>query len=346
MCKFGQTSEISKRWNEKQWDNCDKIKYRKEVYKTMDNKEQVFQPFREKEEKEWDVFISHASEDKEDFVRPLTEALQRRGVRVWYDEFELKLGNSLTDSINKGLQKSRYGIIVCSPAFFKKEWANYELKSLLMRQMSSERVILPIWHKIDKEFLKEKSLYLLDIKALSSEVGWEELIDGIMEAVRPDLLNSQFLLKMGRELHEQTKGQEPVKIPLKQLHASPVRHQSMPMYLVVASRLISEVFWDAMPMNFVDIVIDFARDLDYDREFIVWSAMANAYEAFKREMWCGWDEVSKKREAIELLLDYSQRGRLIEVEKLKEMNSDEYYYLIEVFVDNYRHITDMVGRYQ
>ena len=112
----------------------------------MDNKEQVFQPFREKEEKEWDVFISHASEDKEDFVRPLTEALQRRGVRVWYDEFELKLGNSLTDSINKGLQKSRYGIIVCSPAFFKKEWANYELKSLLMRQMSSERVILPIWH--------------------------------------------------------------------------------------------------------------------------------------------------------------------------------------------------------
>ena len=65
-----------------------------------------------------------------------------------------------------------------------------------------------------------------------------------------------------------------------------------------------------------------------------------------REMWCGWDEVSKKREAIELLLDYSQRGRLIEVEKLKEMNSDKYYYLIEVFVDNYRHITDMVGRYQ
>ena len=71
--------------------------------------------------KKWDVFISHASEDKEDFVRPLAEKLQKCGVKVWYDEFELKMGDSLSDSINRGLQESKYGIIVLSQAFFEKE---------------------------------------------------------------------------------------------------------------------------------------------------------------------------------------------------------------------------------
>jgi hypothetical protein len=44
---------------------------------------------------EWDVFVSHASEDKEGFVRPLAEALKDRGLRVWFDEFTLRVGDSL-----------------------------------------------------------------------------------------------------------------------------------------------------------------------------------------------------------------------------------------------------------
>ncbi len=40
--------------------------------------------------KEYDVFISHASEDKEEVARPLAEVLRRNGLSVWYDEFELK----------------------------------------------------------------------------------------------------------------------------------------------------------------------------------------------------------------------------------------------------------------
>ena len=64
----------------------------------------------------YDIFISHASEDKNDFVRPLAEALRRHRVEVWYDEFSLKAGDSLRRSIDKGLTKSRYGVGIFSSA--------------------------------------------------------------------------------------------------------------------------------------------------------------------------------------------------------------------------------------
>ena len=73
------------------------------------------------EHPEWDLFISHASEDK-DFVRPLAEALRTHGVRVWYDEFELKPAMNLQRSINKGLAESRYGVVVLSYSFLTKGW--------------------------------------------------------------------------------------------------------------------------------------------------------------------------------------------------------------------------------
>ena len=304
-----------------------------------------FEPMKEINNKEWDVFISHASEDKEDFVRPLAEKLQKCGVKVWYDEFELKMGDSLSDSINRGLQESKYGIIVFSQAFFEKEWAKYELKSLLMGQMNRERAILPIWHNINKDFIREKSLYLLDIKALSSEMGWDELVDNILEIVRPDIIDSHLMLKMGVELHKRVKELPIVEIPASKLHNSPIRHKTLPVHLIIASRLISEVFWDVLPMDYVDMVTDFARDLDYDKEFIVWSAMANSYVAFIRETQCGVNDVSKKREAISLLLMYSHKGQLEGVSCLENINESEYYYLIKLFIDNYDHIISMVKKY-
>jgi hypothetical protein len=304
-----------------------------------------FEPMKEINNKEWDVFISHASEDKEDFVRPLAEKLQKCGVKVWYDEFELKMGDSLSDSINRGLQESKYGIIVFSQAFFEKEWAKYELKSLLMRQMNRERAILPIWHNINKDFIREKSLYLLDIKALSSEMGWDELVDNILEIVRPDIIDSHLMLKMGVELHKRVKELPIVEISASKLHNSPIRHKTLPVHLIIASRLISEVFWDVLPMDYVDMVTDFARDLDYDKEFIIWSAMANSYVAFIRETQCGVNDVSKKREAISLLLMYSHKGQLEEVSCLENINESEYYYLIKLFIDNYDYIISMVKKY-
>ena len=70
-----------------------------------------------------DVFICHASEDKDDFVRPLAELLAQQHIDVWYDEFSLSIGDSLSQKIDEGLAKSKFGIVVLSPSFFKKPWA-------------------------------------------------------------------------------------------------------------------------------------------------------------------------------------------------------------------------------
>ena len=76
----------------------------------------------EPEDKEYDVFISHAGEDKADVVRPLAEALRERGLAVWYDEFELRIGDSLRRKIDQGIRSSRFGVVVLSPSFFGKGW--------------------------------------------------------------------------------------------------------------------------------------------------------------------------------------------------------------------------------
>ena len=90
----------------------------------------------------WDVFISHAAEDKDAVARPLADALSRAGCRVWYDELTLSVGDSLSRSIDRGLAESRYGIVVLSPHFLAKEWPRRELDGLTVREVSSGKVIL------------------------------------------------------------------------------------------------------------------------------------------------------------------------------------------------------------
>lgn len=118
--------------------------------------------------REYDVFISHASEDKDSVVRPLAYALSNGGLKVWYDEFELKLGDSLRRKIDTGLAKSRFGVVVLSRSFFGKGWTNYELDGLVTRSITGEQVILPIWHEITKKELIDYSPSLADKVARST----------------------------------------------------------------------------------------------------------------------------------------------------------------------------------
>ena len=79
----------------------------------------------------FDVFISHTSEDKDDVVRPLALALRSAGLSVWYDEFELRIGDSLHRKFDKGLASSRFGVVILSQAFFGRGWPEYELDGLV-----------------------------------------------------------------------------------------------------------------------------------------------------------------------------------------------------------------------
>ena len=115
-----------------------------------------------------DAFICHASEDKEDLVRPLAEKLQEAGFSIWYDEFQLKVGDSLRRSIDKGLANSRFGIVVLSTNFFAKNWPQYELDGLVTKEMSRGKVILPLWHKVSKNEVMQYSLSLADRFALNT----------------------------------------------------------------------------------------------------------------------------------------------------------------------------------
>jgi hypothetical protein len=120
--------------------------------------------------RKYDVFISHASEDKDKVVRPLAVALQSKGLKVWYDEFELKIGDSLRRKIDKGLANSRFGIVVLSRNFIKKGWTNYELDGIITKAVSGEQIILPIWHEITKQEVIDYSPSLADKLARNTAI--------------------------------------------------------------------------------------------------------------------------------------------------------------------------------
>ncbi|WP_342652475.1 TIR domain-containing protein [Vibrio metschnikovii] len=136
---------------------------------------------------EYDLFISHASEDKDDFVRPLAETLENLGVRVWYDEFTLKVGDSLRKSIDHGLAKSRFGTVILSSSFCSKNWTQYELDSMVAREMDGHKMILPIWHKVTKTDVINFSPALADKVALNTSMSSiEEIAGQLAEVIIPD----------------------------------------------------------------------------------------------------------------------------------------------------------------
>lgn len=118
--------------------------------------------------KECDVFVSHATEDKDSIVRPLVAALQAEALVVWYDEFELRVGSSLRRSIDVGLANSRFGVVVLSESFFEKGWTNYELDGLVTREVAEggRQLILPLWHRVTKDEVTQYSPSLADKLAL------------------------------------------------------------------------------------------------------------------------------------------------------------------------------------
>ena len=138
----------------------------------------------------YDVFISHASEDKDTVVRPLANALKAAGLRVWYDEFELNIGDSLRQKIDRGLASSRFGVVVLSKDFFDKGWTNYELDGIVTRAVSGEQILLPIWHNVTKAEVIKYSPSLADKLARSTathtveEIG-SEITELILGATNP-----------------------------------------------------------------------------------------------------------------------------------------------------------------
>jgi hypothetical protein len=147
--------------------------------------------------KEFDVFISYASEARAGFVEPLAIALRRRGLKVWFDIFELRVGDSLRVSIERGLAKSKFGIVVFSPTFFKKNWPKAELNGLFAKEMAGKKNrILPILHEVKIRELLSRYPIQADKYALLSTVPTDELCEALIRVIKPELLELDTLKRM------------------------------------------------------------------------------------------------------------------------------------------------------
>lgn len=131
----------------------------------------------------YDVFISHAYEDKTGFANELALALKKKGLKVWYSGFELTLGTPISASVNQALRESKFGIVIISPVYLKKNWAMKELEALFAQETERNR-ILPILHKINIDEIRERLPMLADRYAVSSKNGIQNVVDRVYQTVK------------------------------------------------------------------------------------------------------------------------------------------------------------------
>ncbi|WP_369745614.1 DUF1883 domain-containing protein [Paenarthrobacter sp. AMU7] len=133
----------------------------------------------------WDVFVSHASEDKEAVAEPLANALREHGLRVWLDKTELRIGDSLRRKIDYGLAHSSFGVVVLSKSFFAKGWPQYELDGIIGMNVNGDQRMLPIWHEISRDDIAKVSPSLVDKIARNTAIHTIAEISGeIAEVVK------------------------------------------------------------------------------------------------------------------------------------------------------------------
>ncbi len=173
-----------------QW-NKEQEKVQKQIMQNQKNLEQQqtirVQPINEEieTEEEYDFFISHASEDKDEVAEPLAKELEKLGANVWYDKFTLKVGDSLRKSIDSGLANSKYGIVILTSTYFNKFWTEKELNGLFSKYSEGNCKILPIWHNISKEEVSKNSPMLADILSLkTSDYTIKEIAEQLYELIK------------------------------------------------------------------------------------------------------------------------------------------------------------------
>jgi hypothetical protein len=162
----------------------------------------------------YDVFISHSNADKAGFVELLADRLRRAGVRVWYDDYVVDVGNSISSAIARGLAESRYGIVILSRSYLRGGWSLHELRGLVQREIHVGKTILPILHDISLDEVREFDASLADMRALdTSKHDLEQIIAVLLQFLRgerthspprpPDLLDVHRLVDLAKLREEE-----------------------------------------------------------------------------------------------------------------------------------------------
>jgi hypothetical protein len=142
------------------------------------------------------AFICHALEDHE-IAREIASGLIQHGARVWFDEYVLRVGDSIRQKIDDGLRKSRFGVVLISKVIFDKGWANYELDGLLQKHMvllaQGGRVVLPVWVDVNYQEVVTRAPSLAAIYAARLGDGKEKVIQDLLWAMRDPVIDSHIL---------------------------------------------------------------------------------------------------------------------------------------------------------
>ena len=129
-----------------------------------------------------DFFISHASEDKAEFVDELVEKARAVGLDVWYDRFALEWGANLRQEVDRGLNSAYFGVVILSEHFFKKPWPQYELDGLVQKDMLGTGRLLPIWHKVSVDEVAKHTPALSGRLALNTAIySTDEIVAELMK---------------------------------------------------------------------------------------------------------------------------------------------------------------------
>ncbi|NBH12448.1 toll/interleukin-1 receptor domain-containing protein [Amycolatopsis sp. SID8362] len=228
-----------------------------------------------------ELFIAHASEDKDSLVRPLAAYLTRAGVKVWYDEFSLKAGDSLSRSIDKGLATARHGLVVLSPAFLTKRWPEYELRGLTAKEIAGgEKVVIPVWHNVDVQDVLAFSPPLADKFAVrSKDRDLEDIAAEILRVIRPDL--GQQLSVLRRLLRRPGPDAEIVHVPATKLGVMPrPKVVEAEAHIAIRAANIVNTLGRANPKvvgDFMTFVADLYRDLHPEVELRVWELITAVF---------------------------------------------------------------------
>lgn len=253
---------------------------------------------------QYDCFISHASEDKKVLVEKLAQSLKRLGVTVWYDDFEMTVGDSLTRKIDHGLSTAKYGLIILSKAFISKPWPEYELRGLSAREIGSDKIILPIWYKITRDDILKFSPPLADkLAIITNGKNLGEVVTEVLRVVRPDISESIMRIRAYEKL---TKSSPIVRVPISQIDfKGKIRHESLPPSIIIRLRNIRAALQDVFPQNFAEMVDDFRRDLRPEKELFIWEGIAAAFACYKELFSPPHDEL---RDVFAFLLSASTNG--------------------------------------
>jgi hypothetical protein len=248
----------------------------------------------------WDLFISHASEDKASFVDPLANRLKDLAVRVWYDKFTLVPGDRLSEKIAEGLARSRCGLLVVSKAFIGKPWPSYELSGLINRFVEEKMRLIPVWLDMSRNDVANFNPALADLFSIrGSAAEIDSCAMEILRVVRPRLHENLTMLS--------ALGTGAVKIQRIQRSDIrtdvPIRHHDLPESLRIRIQNVWFAVRDVSSIPLDKTIENFQRDLQPEREVCVWERMVGAMNLAMNTL--DTNDPDVKQQVFNIILDFS-----------------------------------------